>query len=73
MKTKLLIILATLSLQGCMYQNTSMSEITAALDYCKDRGGLYSIKVSFSGDEYAYCVHTGYKTSPPLDSLAKEK
>ena len=65
MKTKLL-ILAALSVQGCVWQTTSMSDIEKAVDYCKDKGGLYQIDVIWSGKEYATCVDRKYKESTNL-------
>lgn len=72
MKTKVLLALATLLLQGCFYQKTSMEDINKAQEYCKDGGGLYEIKVDFAGNEYAYCVDRTYPTSPSLGSLKGE-
>jgi len=69
MKTKILLALTTLSLQGCFWQNTSMGDIEAAQEYCKDKGGLYEIRVNFDGKEWAYCVDRTFPTSPTLDSL----
>ena len=38
---KLLILLCLLFLQGCIYQTIDNIEIKKAIQYCKDRGGIY--------------------------------
>ena len=67
MKTKLLILLTALSLQGCLWQTTSVVDIEKAIDYCKDKGGLYEIDVLCSGSELAICIDREYKVSKDLD------
>lgn len=68
---KLVIILSVL-LQGCIYQITSATDIKAAVQYCKDKGGVEYIRVEFDGSEYAICNSANPKRMS-LDSYIKEQ
>jgi O-acetyl-ADP-ribose deacetylase (regulator of RNase III) len=55
MEKILTVLLSTTVLQGCFFQVTSASDIKAAMEYCKNNGGVDRIIVKYSGDEYAEC------------------
>lgn len=68
MKSKLIIAVLALMLQGCFYQTVTAYDIQRADKFCEDKGGVFSITASFLGLETAYC-NDGTK----VESLAKVK
>ena len=51
------LLLAMLLLQGCVYQNTNITDIMKAEKFCLDKGGVLQIRVDFSGEEVISCIN----------------
>jgi hypothetical protein len=51
---KKLAILLSVLLSGC-YQVASHGDIQAAQEFCENRGGINSITIRFTGDEFIEC------------------
>lgn len=56
MKTKLLILAASVMLSGCFYQSVDASDLLKAEHFCKNHRGILSISSTVFGDEHITCI-----------------
>ena len=52
------LILLTLSLSGCIYQEASSVDIEKAISFCSSKGGIDNLTILVSGDEIVICKNT---------------